>query len=101
MMDGGHERSKRPVSAGLAGPYGHPFHPILVTIPIGAWVSSFLFDIVAHVGSRPAGAAFAALWLLPIGVVGALAAASVGFLDLLRLPPHTPARRTAALHATL
>jgi uncharacterized membrane protein len=24
----------------LAGPYGHPFHPILVTIPIGAWVAS-------------------------------------------------------------
>ena len=22
----------------LAGPYGHPFHPILVTVPIGVWV---------------------------------------------------------------
>ena len=26
-------QAKRPVSAALAGPYGHPFHPILVTVP--------------------------------------------------------------------
>ncbi len=29
------DRAKRPRTV-LAGPYGHPFHPILVTIPIGA-----------------------------------------------------------------
>ena len=32
-------RAKRPASP-VAGPYGHPFHPILVTIPIGSWVAS-------------------------------------------------------------
>ena len=26
-------QAKRPVVA-LAGPYGHPFHPVLVTVPI-------------------------------------------------------------------
>jgi len=30
---------KRPRTV-LAGPYGHPFHPILVTVPIGAWIAS-------------------------------------------------------------
>jgi GTP cyclohydrolase I len=36
-MDGGlqHLDAKRPVSAAPAGPYGHPIHPILVTVPIG------------------------------------------------------------------
>jgi uncharacterized membrane protein len=34
--------AKAPVSAALAGPYGHPFHPILVTVPIGAWVASLV-----------------------------------------------------------
>lgn len=29
--------AKRPATP-LAGPYGHPLHPVLVTIPIGAWV---------------------------------------------------------------
>jgi len=100
-MDRGHERSKRPLSAGLAGPYGHPFHPILVTIPIGAWVSSFVFDLAAQFGSRPGEAAFAALWLIALGVLGAVAAASVGFLDLLTLPAATPVRRTAVTHALL
>jgi hypothetical protein len=30
-------QAKRPVSALLAGPYGHPFHPILVTV--SPWTS--------------------------------------------------------------
>ena len=30
-------QAKQPVTV-LAGTYGHPLHPTLVTIPIGAWV---------------------------------------------------------------
>ena len=30
----------------LAGPEGHPFHPLLVPLPIGAFVSSLIFDIL-------------------------------------------------------
>jgi hypothetical protein len=29
------QQAKHPVSAVLAGLYGHPLHPILVTVPIG------------------------------------------------------------------
>ncbi len=39
-------RAKEPVTV-LAGPYGHPFHPILVTVPIGAWVASFVFEFIS------------------------------------------------------
>lgn len=59
------QQAKHPVSL-MAGPYGHPFHPILVTVPIGA-----------------------------------LAAASTGFLDLFAIPAGTPASRTALVHMTL
>ena len=48
------EHAKRPVSAALAGPYGHPFHPILVTVPIGAWVCSLVFDIASTLSTSPA-----------------------------------------------
>ena len=41
------EAAKRPVTE-LAGPYGHPFHPILVTVPIGAWVVAFVFDLISR-----------------------------------------------------
>lgn len=47
MTDELHQ-ARQPVSAALAGPYGHPFHPILVTVPIGAWVASLVFDIASH-----------------------------------------------------
>ena len=94
-MSPGHEQSKHPVSAALAGPYGHPFHPLLVTIPIGTWVASLAFDVAARLGFHATEAEFAALWLIAIGVLGALAAASLGLLDLLALPAHTPVRRTA------
>ena len=42
------EEAKVPVTV-AAGPYGHPFHPILVTVPIGAWVCSLVFDVASRV----------------------------------------------------
>jgi uncharacterized membrane protein len=93
--------AKEPVSAVLAGPYGHPFHPILVTVPIGAWVSALVFDIASHVVNMPAFLAQGAEWLIAIGVLGALAAAMVGFLDLFAIPTGTQAFRTALLHMSL
>jgi uncharacterized membrane protein len=94
-------RAKEPVSAALAGPYGHPFHPMLVTVPIGAWVSSLVFDVASHVVSDPAPLATGARFLIAIGVLGALAAAMVGFLDFFTIPSGTPARRTALTHMVL
>jgi uncharacterized membrane protein len=91
---------KHPVTA-LAGPYGHPFHPILVTVPIGAWVASLVFDIVSRVGDDAATFAEGAYWLVGIGIVGALTAAIFGFLDLLAIPTGTRAFRTALVHMAL
>lgn len=99
-MDVPHDRAKRPVSL-LAGSYGHPLHPILVTVPIGAWVASLVFDVAAHLGTGPAAAAEASLWLIGLGIAGALAGAAAGFLDLLAIDPGTPAFRTALAHMSL
>jgi uncharacterized membrane protein len=94
------EHAKRPVSP-VAGPYGHPLHPILVTIPIGAWVSSLVFDIASHIVGRPGILAQGSQWLIAIGVIGALLAAMFGLLDLLAIPRGTPAFRTGLLHMAL
>jgi uncharacterized membrane protein len=97
-MATGLRHAKRPVSALFAGPYGHPYHPMLVTIPIGAWVISLGFDIASHV-AHPAGfLAKGSEWLIAIGVVGALLAGTAGFLDLATIPPGTRAFRTACIH---
>jgi uncharacterized membrane protein len=96
-----HSQAKQPVSAWLAGPYGHPFHPILVTIPIGAWVTSLVFDLGSHLADDPAPLAEGARWLIGVGVLVALAAAMVGLLDFFTIPSRTRAWRTALLHLTL
>lgn len=99
-MDDPQDQAKRPVSL-LAGSYGHPLHPILVTVPIGAWVASLVFDVASHLVDDPDFLAKGSLWLIGLGVVGALAAAAAGFLDLLAIPPGTRAFRTALVHMAL
>jgi uncharacterized membrane protein len=93
--------AKHPVSPLLAGPYGHPIHPMLVTVPIGAWLASLVFDIGSHIAGNPGTLADGSQWLIAIGVIGALAAACAGFLDLFAIPTATRAFRTALVHMSL
>ena len=93
-------RAKRPATV-LAGPYGHPFHPLLVAIPIGVWVAAFIFDLASFWSERPQDFTRGAQWLIAIGLIGAVVAAGAGLLDLSRLTRGTKARRTALIHMTL
>ena len=95
------DNAKRPLSP-LAGPYGHPFHPILVSVPIGAWVASLVFDIASRVSDDDAEMfAEGAYWLIAIGILGALAAAIFGVMDLLTIPRGTTAFKTGLTHMAL
>ncbi len=94
------DRAKHPRTA-IAGPYGHPFHPILVTIPIGAWVASLVFDIIAFASEDPTPYVIGARILILIGVIGAVLAACFGFLDYSQLQRGTQAQRTATIHMGL
>ena len=97
---GDHSRSKRPRSI-IAGPYGHPFHPILVTIPIGAWIASLVFDLIAFAVDDPSPYVLGAQVLIAIGLIGALLAAVFGFIDFTGIAAGTVAKRTALIHLTL
>jgi len=90
-------RAKRPRSI-LAGPYGHPFHALMITVPIGAWTASLVFDILALFGVEPEAFSLAAQWLVAIGIVGALLAAVFGLMDLSKLTSGTRARLIALTH---
>jgi uncharacterized membrane protein len=94
------EQAKHPVTV-LAGRYGHPLHPALVAVPIGAWVTSFVFDVASHLDSDPGFLAHGARWLIAIGVIGALAAATVGFLDLFAIPAGTRVFRIGLVHMSI
>jgi uncharacterized membrane protein len=90
--------AKQPLTV-VAGPYGHPFHPALVVIPIGAWICSFVFDVISKRADDPVIYGRGAYVLIGIGILGALAAAVFGLLDLLTIPRGTPAFRTGLIHA--
>ena len=92
--------AKEPVSV-VAGPYGHPFHPILVTIPIGAWVGSLVLDIASYWADSPGALARGAYWMIGVGIIGAGVAALFGLLDLLTVPRGTRGFRVALAHMTL
>jgi len=100
-MTGQLHQAKHPINPVIAGKYGHPYHPILVTVPIGAWVASLVFDIASRVVDDGAFLADGSTWLIGIGVVGAVAAAVFGFLDLLAIPRGTRAFGTALAHMGL
>jgi uncharacterized membrane protein len=100
MTDPPLRRAKRPATP-LAGPYGHPFHPMLVTVPIGAWLGAVVFDVFAFIGDEPAAFTIGARWLYGIGVLGAVVAAVFGLLDYTRLTPGTRARKIATIHLVI
>lgn len=70
--------TRNPVSS--ANLMGHPMHPILITLPIGLFAATFLFDVIFW---RTGTEAFAigALWLLAAGLIGAALAAITGLID--------------------
>jgi nitrite reductase/ring-hydroxylating ferredoxin subunit/uncharacterized membrane protein len=81
-----------PVEDALSGtPAGHPMHPALVAVPIGAWSSSLAFDVV--------GDGAAARRLIGIGCLAALPAAASGATDW--LSTQGAERRVGLVHALL
>lgn len=73
-------------------------HPLLVTVPIGCWVGSFVFDIGSRVVVESAFLTRGSYWLVGIGLIGAIIAGIAGFIDAMPIPPGTRAYRTLMAH---
>jgi nitrite reductase/ring-hydroxylating ferredoxin subunit/uncharacterized membrane protein len=72
---------------------GHPLHPPLTDVVIGAWTSAVALDWLGGKSARPA-----ADWLLALGVLSALPTAAAGLNDWATLDG--PTRRLGLVHAT-
>jgi uncharacterized membrane protein len=79
---------------------GHPIHPMLVTIPIGLWVFSLVADLLALRSGTPQPWALVAFYTMVGGIVGALAAALPGLIDLLSLKD-AAIKKTAVIHMSI
>lgn len=77
----------------------HPVHPMLVAFPIGLWVFSLAADVIYFAGGGPAWATVA-WYTMGGGIVGAVAAALPGFIDLLAMK-ESEAKRLGSIHAIL
>jgi len=78
---------------------GHPIHPMLVPIPIGLWIFSLVCDLFYLGGSANPAWPTVAFYCMGGGILGALAAALPGLIDLLSLPAGP--RGTAIKHMTI
>jgi uncharacterized membrane protein len=63
----------------------HPFHPIIVPLPIGLWTFSIISDLIFKFGYGGPVWNDVAFYTLTGGIVGALIAALPGLIDLLSL----------------
>jgi uncharacterized membrane protein len=77
----------------------HPIHPMLVPIPIGLWIFSLVCDLFHAGGSANPAWTTVAFYCMGGGIVGALAAALPGLIDLLSLPAGP--RKTAVMHMAI
>jgi uncharacterized membrane protein len=80
--------------------FGHPVHPILISIPLGLLSTSVLFDIV-HILWRPVGFARTSFNMIGAGLIGGMLAAVFGLIDWLAIPPNTRAKRIGFWHGLI
>ena len=76
---------------------GHPLHPVLTDIPIGAWTLAIVLDLIGLLFQLPQ-LGLASSIAVVVGVVGALGAAAAGLMDWLDVDP--PEKAIGAFHAT-
>ena len=74
---------------------GHPFHPIIIPLPIGLWVFSMVSDFIFKLGWGSPVWNDVAFYTLAGGIIGALIAAVPGFIDLTGLT--NPKTKTIAI----
>ena len=78
---------------------GHPIHPMLIPLPIGMWILSFACDLAFVFGNGDPVWSTVARYSMAGGIIGALAAAVFGFIDLMSLPAEP--RKTALVHMSI
>jgi nitrite reductase/ring-hydroxylating ferredoxin subunit/uncharacterized membrane protein len=76
---------------------GHPLHPVLTDLPLGAWSAAAVLDLMESAGVK--GCARGADTALKVGLAGAAGAVLTGLTDWRAVDP--PARRVGLIHGLL
>lgn len=80
----------------------HPIHPMLVVFPIGLWIFSLACDLIGLSVGTPTVWVTVAFYTMVGGLLGALAAAVPGLIDLLYYKGGaSPVKKIALTHMTI
>lgn len=82
-------------------PFRHRMHPAIIIVPLGAWTTAFVFDLMDGFVSETDKGAYrkGADAAIALGIIGALPAAKTGLADWVDLYGHR--RRVGMAHALL
>ena len=83
----------------LRGMPGHPSHPPLTDVTIGAYTFATIAAILSKAGVAAGGFAHGWWLALLVGACSSLFTVGTGFLDWLKISSGTPLWRTATIHA--
>jgi uncharacterized membrane protein len=77
--------------------FGHSIHAMLITFPVGLFVTAIVFDII-HLVFGGGQWTLVSYWMIIAGVIGGLIAALFGYIDYRGIPSSTRAQRVGRLH---
>jgi uncharacterized membrane protein len=77
--------------------FGHSVHPMLITFPVGLFITAVVFDVI-HLATKSGQWALISYWMIIAGIVGGLVAALFGFLDYRGIPSNSRAQSVGRIH---
>lgn len=77
---------------------GHPLHPALVHLPIGAWTAACVLDIIGRIGGPNADLARLAIYFVGAGLFFAVLAVPTGIADWSGIKREKPAWKLGLFH---
>jgi uncharacterized membrane protein len=77
--------------------FGHPIHQMLIVFPLGLLATAVIFDVIRLITGNGYWSEIA-YWMIAAGVIGGLVAAPFGFIDWMKIPAETRAKRIGLLH---
>jgi uncharacterized membrane protein len=80
---------------------GHPLHPALVHLPIGAWCTACALDVINRYGPQSEVPARLALYFVGAGLVMALLAVPTGIADWTGIKKENPAWKIGIWHMVI
>lgn len=80
---------------------GHPLHPAVVHLPVGAWIAAAIIDIVERDASAAKPAVYLALYCVVTGLVTALFAVPTGVAEWSSIKKEKPAWKLGLYHMAL